>query len=305
MTDTVERDPDAIERDIRRTQEDMSRTIDRIGDQLTPRNLFNALLDKADDNNVDARMLLDGARRNPLALGLIAAGTIWLISDNDAKLPSFRSKGGGKSDGHVDPHHRDYVEHMSAVEMRDGEDVVAYQRRRDAARANYLMVERRHDEDDNGFRQRLDDVTDKFREKRHAWAQTSGQAYDAAGRTVSQASHAAGRAAAQASDRAKSLYDSNPFVGGLIAAAVGAALGSVVPLSRTEQEKLGPLGEKARAAASEQKDALTDKLREAKDGLVDKADSSLQQGGETSSSGQQPQPFQSTTPAYQDGPPQA
>ena len=57
MTDTTRtEDPAAIEQDIRRTQEDMSRTVDRIGNQLNFRNLFNALLDKADDNDVDARM---------------------------------------------------------------------------------------------------------------------------------------------------------------------------------------------------------------------------------------------------------
>lgn len=285
MTGTVERDPDAIERDIRRTQEDMSRTIDRIGDQLTPRNLFNALLDKADESNVDARMLLDGARRNPVALGLVAAGTLWLISDKDSRIPSmpsFRS-GKGQANGHDDPHHRDYVDYMSSVEMRDGEDVLTYQRRRDAARANYLMVERRHDEDEGSFRQRLDDLTDKFREKRHALSERSGDAM-----------HATSQKAAQSYSRAQDLYDSNPLVGGLIAAAIGAAVGSALPLSRTEQEKLGQLGEKARAMANEQKDNLTGALREKKDELVNKADDRLQQGGQSqgsapASSGAQPQ----------------
>ena len=63
----------------------MSRTVEKLGSQLTPKNLFNALLDKADENNVDARMLFDGARRNPVALGMIAVGAIWLISEKDAK----------------------------------------------------------------------------------------------------------------------------------------------------------------------------------------------------------------------------
>ena len=265
MTETAEHEADAIERDIRRTQEDMSQTIDRIGDQLTPRNILNALLDKADSNNVDARMLLDGARRNPIALGLIAAGTIWLISDKDSKFPSFPSRQ-GRSDVPADPHHRDYVDHMSSVEIRDGEDAMAYQRRRDAARANYLMLERRHDEDEGSFRQRLDDLTDRFREKRHGLTQASGHvgamAVDSASQTW---------------DRSRDFYTENPFVGGLIAAAVGAALGSAIPLTRTEKEKLGGLGQKARAAASEQKDAVTEKLREKKDELVERADQGLQQ----------------------------
>ena len=73
-TNTPTQDPVEIERDIRQTQDQMSRTVDRIGDQLTFRNLFNALLDKAEENDVDARYLVEGARKNPIALGLIAAG---------------------------------------------------------------------------------------------------------------------------------------------------------------------------------------------------------------------------------------
>ena len=124
MTDPTTEDPAAIEQDIRRTQEDMSRTVDRIGDQLNFRNLFNALLDKADENDVDARMLVDGARRNPIALGLIAAGAIWLVSDKDSKFPTLKSDGSRKPwkshDKDLDIHHRDYVSHMASVEMREG-----------------------------------------------------------------------------------------------------------------------------------------------------------------------------------------
>ncbi|MEO6580815.1 MAG: DUF3618 domain-containing protein, partial [Sphingomicrobium sp.] len=241
-------DPAAIEQDIRRTQEDMSRTVDKIGDQLTARNIFNALLDKADENNVDARMILDGARRNPVALGLIAAGAIWLISDKDSKIPSvgagkLKEKWGGGSD---DVHHRDYVSHMSSIEMRDGEDPIQYQHRRDIARANFLMVERGHDEDDHGFRQRLDSMTDSFREKRRAWSESSGQAGSAAKEK--------GRMAV---DKAQQFYSSNPLVGGVLAAAAGAAFGSSLPISRQEQEKLGAAGEKVREMASDQKDHIT------------------------------------------------
>src|ERR671913_1465284 len=95
-------DPAAIERDIRRTQDQMSRTVDRIGDQLTPRNLMNALLDKAEDNDIDARYLIDGARRNPLALAMVAGGLIWLVSDSDAKLPKLGS-GSSSTTDHDDP----------------------------------------------------------------------------------------------------------------------------------------------------------------------------------------------------------
>ena len=276
-------DPAAIERDIRRTQDDMSRTVDKLGDQLTARNLFNALLDKADENNVDARMLIDGARRNPVALGLIAAGAIWLVSDKDSKLPSMPSRNKSKDDGSddfgshgSDVHHQQYVAHMSAVEMREDEDPLVYQRRRDLHRASFLMCERKPDEDERSFRQRLDEMTDRFREKRRAWADSTSQSGTAAAQKAQ-------RAAQQASSRAQELYTSNPLVGGMLAAALGAALASGLPVTRKEQEKLGGVGAKARQMADEQKEQLTSKLRDKKDELVEKADQKLQPEGQEQS----------------------
>ena len=269
MTDTMIEDPAAIERDIRRTQDDMSRTVDRIGEQLTVKNVFNALLDKADENNVDARMLIDGARRNPIALGLIAAGAIWLVSDKDSKLPSLPKDTKPKTLDldDSDIHHRDYVSHMSAIQMRDGEDPIAYQRRRDLARSTFFMVERKHDEDDHSFRQRLDEMTDKFREKRRAWADSSADTANAAKQKTR-----------MAADKAQDFYSGNPLVGGIVAAAVGAALGSALPVTRTEKEKLAPLGNKARDLVDEHKEEVTSTLREKKDELLDRADQKLQSG---------------------------
>jgi len=259
-------DPAMIERDIRRTQEDMSRTVDKIGDQLSMRNIFNALLDKADENDVDARMVIDGARRNPIALGLIAAGTIWLVSDKNSKIPSMGKNKSNSDDeldlhGH-DIHHRDYVSHMSSVEMRDNESPTAYQQRRDSARASFLMCERRPQEDDSSFSQRLDDLTDKFRQTRRAWM---GSAADA-GKGAKQSMNGA-------VDKTQELYTGNPLVGGILAAALGAAVGSAFPTTRTEQEKLGSLGEKAHDMAIETKDSL-----------VEKADDKLKQAEGSSSS---------------------
>ena len=295
-TDTTTQDPAALERDIRRTQDDMSRTVDRIGDQLTLKNVFSSLLDKADENGVDANYLVEGARRNPMALGLIAAGTIWLVSDKDAKFPSMLSRGKKPQAGTRDEldlhgsdiHHRDYVTHMSSLEMRDGEDDPSYQRRRDMHRANFLMCERNPDEDDSSFRQRLNEMTEKFREKRRAWS-------DSASQTGSAASERTQQLASQASGKAQDLYGTNPLVGGILAAAVGAAFGSSIPVSRQEQEKLGSIGEKARDMASEQKDQLTAKAMEKKNELLEKADEKLQQG--------QPQQSRQPEPALQTGSP--
>jgi ElaB/YqjD/DUF883 family membrane-anchored ribosome-binding protein len=164
---------------------------------------------------------------------------------------------------------------------------MAYQRRRDLARSTYFMVERNHDEDEHSFRQRLDGMTDKFREKRRAWADSSAQGQDAAKQK-----------AQMAAGKAQDFYASSPLVGGIIAAAVGAAFGSSLPVTRTEQEKLAPLGNKARDMVDEHKDEVTSKLREKKDDLLERADQTLQSG----QGGQQSSDFNRSEPASQDAP---
>lgn len=270
MTTTKHEDPAAIEREIRRTQENMSSTVDRIGDQLSIKNVFNALLDKADESNVDARMLLDGARRNPVALGLIAAGAIWLVSDKDAKLPSMPSIGSKtpkmpkQNNDSFTASHGDYISHMSAIERRADEEDAEYQRRRDTARSNFFMVERGHDEDEHKFRQRLDSMSEKFRDKRRAWANTSTDLQAAAKQKAQVAAH-----------KTQDMYDANPLIGGILAAAIGAAFGSALPVTRQEKDSLGSIGQKARNTISEQTEQVGSKVREKKDELLEKADASL------------------------------
>ncbi len=118
-------------------------------------------------------------------------------------------------------------------------------------------------------------MTEKFRDKRRAWAETSSEAQDA---TKRKAQAAVGKA--------QDLYSGNPLVGGILAAAVGAAFGSALPITRQEQDKLGGLGEKARDLIDENKEQVTSQLREKKDELLDKADAALQpSGGASEASG--------------------
>lgn len=265
-TDTIE-DPAEIEREIRRTQDNMSSTVDKIGDQLSIKNMFNALLEKADDSDINARMIVDGARRNPVALGLIAAGTIWLLSDHDAKLPKMGSKFGKNRNGiaeDFDAEQHDYFTHMSAVQQMADEDIEAFNRRQDAARSSYFNVERTEGEDESAFSKRLDTLSEKFRQKRHDLAARTADGRDAA------------KLKAQAViGKTQNIYAENPLVGGMLAAAIGAAFGSALPATHPEKERLGALSQKARDAVNEQKDRVTGQVREKKDELLTKADEIL------------------------------
>ena len=272
MNTTDTRDPAQIEAEIRRTQDDMSRTVDRIGNQFTPRNIINGLLDKAEDHDIDARRLMDGARRNPLALGLLSAGAIWLVSDYDATPAAFTSNKGEDDDyddlegGYAyDPDHRDYVEHMSRIERLSDEDDFTYLKRRDEARGTYLMIERGHDEDHTSYRSRLDEATNKLREKRDSFADS-----------MREGGHQVASKSRQALRRGRNLYYDYPVLGGLAAAIVGAVAGSALPVSRTEREQLGPQGAKALDQAQEKAREVGEQALQKKDELVEKADQSMQ-----------------------------
>ncbi len=281
-TATDTRSPDEIESEIRRTQHQMSDTAGRLGDQLTPRNIVNGLLDKADENGIDARYMLDAARRNPIALGMIAIGGIWLASESDARLKTLKpGKGDGTSsdqDWH-DGLHRSYVEHMSQVEPRADEDPALYLRRRDCARATFLLIEQRPDEDEGGFRQRLDDATDKMRARRDRMMDGMHRAGDSTRQT----------AGAMASKTA-SAYRQNPLLGGLAAAFAGAIAGATVPVSRAEEEKMGEMGSEALEMAKDKARQAGDMAREKKDELLDKADEKMSKSGSSGQREQMPNP---------------
>lgn len=274
MSTADTRNPDEIQREIHRTQDEMSRTVDRLGDQFTFKKLVNSLLDKADDNDIEARDLLDTARRNPLALGMISIGTIWLLSERDAKIPSLTSdetttgsRGYDSSDDY-DPDHRGYVEHMSRFERQTDEDEPAYLRRRDEHRGTYLMIERDHEEDHTSYRERLDQTSERMRKRRDDFAEGARARRDQLARAGSRGVH-----------KVERTYGENPLLGGLAAALVGAVAASVVPTSRTEREYLGPQGAEALHMAGDKARELGEQARHQKDKLVDEADRKLDEQG--------------------------
>jgi len=269
MTDTTDqRSPEEIERDIPATQAEMNQTVRQIENEFTPRNIIDAMLDKAGQNGVDSSYLIDTARRNPLALGMIAIGGLWLVSGADAR-PSALKMYSGKSktksseastsdDWH--PDHRSYVEHLSRCERQPGEDDISYRRRRDHSRASYFMLEQGHDEDEGAFRMRLDAATETMRRSRERMAERA-QAFAGQTRDRSQ----------RALEDARGFYTDNPLLGGIAAAFVGAVVGSVLPATHAEEDTIGGLGEQALGAAGA-------KARQGKDAMLDRMDEQLASG---------------------------
>jgi len=281
MTDnTMERSPEEIERDIRSTQEEISRTVQQIEGELRPPNIFNLLLDGADQNDVNACYLIDAARANPIALGMIALGGLWLVSDVYSRpstlglrtgRPDKPSTDRGSDDG-MRADHRSYVDHMTRRELQQGEDNASYRRRRDNNRASYLMIEQGHDADEGTFRQRLDEATEQLRQRRD---QASESAYTlmVQGR----------ERARQAVSGPRGFYHENPLMSGLVAAFVGAIAGSALPATRTEEADNGDRGEQALDTAKAKARQVGEDALHRKDDMLDRVDQSI--AGEGASKG--------------------
>lgn len=78
MSDDRTNDADAIEQDVVRTQDEMGETLQKLEDQLTPKGIAQSVM--GDRGTDTARELLDIVKQNPVPVGLIAIGTIWLLA---------------------------------------------------------------------------------------------------------------------------------------------------------------------------------------------------------------------------------
>ena len=78
MSDDRTTEADAIEQEVVQTQDEIGETLQKLEDQLTPRGIANSLMGERGTDN--ARELLDIVKQNPVPVGLIAIGTIWLLA---------------------------------------------------------------------------------------------------------------------------------------------------------------------------------------------------------------------------------
>jgi hypothetical protein len=78
MTDNRPNDEAALERDVRRTQDQMGDTVDRLEEKMNPREVTRSVI--GDDGAEVGQEALEVTRRNPIPVALIAVGVIWLLA---------------------------------------------------------------------------------------------------------------------------------------------------------------------------------------------------------------------------------
>lgn len=266
---------DVIEKDIVRTQNDISDTVNELQEKLQPKQLLRQVV--GDPQQVPTQ-LFDAVKRNPVAAGLIAVGALWLLSGNQPKMPKMPKLKSGKKT-------RSYDEHVASVVRYEGESDEVYQTRLDIARGEYFDTSRGSDEHASSFRQRLDGLTQGLRDRAKSVGGNTGD-------RISGLRSSIGDRSRSAASWSSAKHSQDPFATGIAAAAAGAIAGFSLPKTQVEREKLAPLRDTAMAKATELKDQAmqlaSEKLGSDTGGQqVSNAGGSSQQFGNTTGSSQQ------------------
>lgn len=75
-----------IEQDIRRTQDEMGRTVEKLEEKMNPRDIGRSVVG---EEGVDAaEEALEITRQNPIPVAMIAVGIIWLLATS--RSPAIR-----------------------------------------------------------------------------------------------------------------------------------------------------------------------------------------------------------------------
>jgi hypothetical protein len=84
--DSTDNRPDqaSIEDEVRRTQDEIGETVNKLEEKLSPREITRSAL--GDDGADVAREALDVARQSPIPVALIAVGIIWLLATSRSPM---------------------------------------------------------------------------------------------------------------------------------------------------------------------------------------------------------------------------
>lgn len=276
MSEQEKRSSDEIRRDIRRTQHDISRTVDDIRWKLSPQRMKNEALDTMKEAPMRAKDgLMNKIRENPLGAAMVGVGLYLMFRENDRTqlAPGYGIEYDSDFDrfSEFDAAGRRYDEFYNIDQDLDvdyGEHGGLRERASHAASA---------------AKEKVGDVAENVREKTaHVGdrARTMGTRARLRAESLSRTSRNRAR---QMNREAKDLIEENPLLLGAVGAVVGALLGMAIPESDRERELMGDtrdqLKERAVGVAEEgmhrarrvfdaAKDAATEAARDEAKGQV-------------------------------------
>jgi ElaB/YqjD/DUF883 family membrane-anchored ribosome-binding protein len=262
-----------IERELSQSREDLKESVSALGEKLTFGQLIDEVIEKSGFDVESARASIAGAAKLTVPGAILGAGVALLVSNMGSMA---KSKSALKSNGHDRSNDDDYDfsadwqahdRYRAAMNLEaehgrlPDEDDNSYRRRVRPMQASVLGYNRDEDEDETSFHARVEQgLSDAKEAAIKAGERLSHAAKSAVGGAkamLHDASDATQHAAAAVSGgvkksvaRAQDFYGEHPTAGIALGLFMGALLGSVVPLSRKEEELLRePVGKGAASLA--------------------------------------------------------
>jgi hypothetical protein len=291
-------DPDAIERDLRRTRAEVDRTIDEIQERLSPGQLIDEGLRYLRNGPSDylatfGSNLGASVRDNPLPVAMIGLGVAWLAFGQraDAGGSTYRGQydrswtAGGY--GEQSESMADRARAAGArLQRRADETEAAFEHRRQQAMAKVLEVRDQVGESTDQLKQRvaaaMDEASARWEELKANVRDRSHDIRDSAADGMARARDAVGAgwsSAGRTSDKALEIFEQQPLLAAAAGVTLGALLGSLLPPTQREAEVLGPhrdeLKRQARAVGEEALETTKRAGRAAADAALHEVDRTM------------------------------
>ena len=238
-----------IERDVERTRSDIEDTVEALRDKMS----IGQMLDEAGQylresggGEIVANLAAQ-ARANPLPLALIGIGLAWLMSGRGQPSMTFYRRSHAGNGGNGSSYRREGYRSGEAGDSESG------WRAGEAVSQAYGKVS-------DTASQAYDKVSDTA-------AHTYGRISDTAAR-VSDTYHRVSDRAGQAQRTMSELIESEPLILAGLGVAVGAAIGAMMPATRTESRFIGERLDEFKETASEM---ASDQWEKAKSVAMDAA----------------------------------
>jgi ElaB/YqjD/DUF883 family membrane-anchored ribosome-binding protein len=257
-----------IERDVERTRSDIEDTVEALRDKMS----IGQMLDEAGQYLRDSggseviSNFAAQARANPLPLAMIGIGLAWLMSGRGQPAMSFHRRsyagngnGNGSSYGSESYRSSDYrsSDYRSGETYKSGESYrsgeysgSASESSRGSGGGVSSKLHQVSDTASSAYGKVTDTASQAYSKVSDTASQTYGRISDTAARlgdTYHRVSDRAGRAQRSFSE----MVESEPLILAGLGLAVGAAIGAMMPASRTERQFVGEHLDDLKESASE------------------------------------------------------
>ncbi|HYH92635.1 MAG TPA: DUF3618 domain-containing protein [Candidatus Saccharimonadales bacterium] len=276
--DETEREIEARVADIESTRQEMTSTVEVIGERLDPANIIQdaketvreATVGKVETMAQDASSMVGSTaqqagagivetiKQNPIPAAMAGIGIGWLLTHRSSGSDQWgRSSNGWSS-----------------------RDRYGYDRRGTAYRSGEGSSGTQDWSTQSGVQDRVGEVAGSVGERLGSVGDTVGERLGSVGDTMGEVPQMVGQRAQGVGTQAQRLIEQSPLAVGAVAVAVGAAIGLVLPSTEVEQQVLGSTSEKLLSTAEQ---TATQAMRQAREG--DTSPSSEQGSFQTSDQG--------------------